>query len=510
MSTAPARSRLCVTYPSPRRISDTQTRVDGWLASHLSLALAVLAILVAALTAFGASARATYAARTTADEPHYLLTAISMAEDYDLDISDERASLRYLPFHELALPQQAIVRPDGSQVAPHDPLLPVLLAVPVALGGWLGAKLALAGLAGVLAAVIAWTAIHRFGVRPTIAFGVAPVAGLSPPLSMYATQVYPELPGALAVTVAVAALTGRPRAATVAITGVAITALPWLSVKYLGPAAALALVAAVRWWRQPSPGQLAANPTAWVESTASARARRRLVGAFVAGLALMGVAYLVVHRAWYGGWTPYAAGDHFLGGELTVVGEDPNYVARSERLAGLLVDRDFGLAVWQPAWLLGVPALAALVRKRPSGAIALALPLAAGWLTATFVAFTMQGWWWPGRQTVVVLPLAVLAVAWWLDRHASARATVAAAALGALGVIAFAFLVVEGASDRLTWVIDFARTGDPFVRLLRPLLPNLRSAGAGTTLRQVAWTALLALLAVVGWSSASGTSARRR
>ena len=32
---------------------------------------------------------------------------------------------------------------------------------------------------------------------------------------------------------------------------------------------------------------------------------------------------------------------------------------------------------------------------------------------ATFVALTMQGWWFPGRQLVVVLPAAVLAIAWW-------------------------------------------------------------------------------------------------
>ena len=34
-----------------------------------------------------------------------------------------------------------------------------------------------------------------------------------------------------------------------------------------------------------------------------------------------------------------------------------------------------------------------------------------GWATATWLALTMQGYWWSGRQTVVVLPLAVLAVA---------------------------------------------------------------------------------------------------
>ena len=64
------------------------------------------------------------------------------------------------------------------------------------------------------------------------------------PLAMYATQVYPELPAALAVTVAIAALTGplaparaRRRSAS------CIVALPWLSVKYAPVAAVLAVLA---------------------------------------------------------------------------------------------------------------------------------------------------------------------------------------------------------------------------------------------------------------------------
>jgi len=54
----------------------------------------------------GALVRATYGAQTTADEPQYLLTAISIAEDWSLDISDERYEGRYREFHEANLPVQ--------------------------------------------------------------------------------------------------------------------------------------------------------------------------------------------------------------------------------------------------------------------------------------------------------------------------------------------------------------------------------------------------------------------
>ena len=66
-------------------------------------------------------------------------------------------------------------------------------------------------------------------------------------------------------------------------------------------------------------------------------------------LAGAAVGYAAVHRAVWGGWTVYASGDHFeRSGEFGVVGVRPDYAGRTTRLLGLLVDRDFGLAAWQP------------------------------------------------------------------------------------------------------------------------------------------------------------------
>ena len=185
----------------------------------------------------------------------------------------------------------------------------------------------------------------------------------SPPLAVYGSQVYPELPAALAVLAAAAALVSpaAPGRRATLVVGGSVVALPWLGVKYAPVAAAIALVAC---WRLVRAG----------------RGRRALV--LAGSLATAGVAFLVLHRWWYGGWTPYAAGDHFVGRELSVVGTEPDYLGRSRRLVGLLVDRGFGLAAWQPAWLLAVPALAVMLARRPRGWAAVAVPLAAGWLSA--------------------------------------------------------------------------------------------------------------------------------
>jgi hypothetical protein len=438
--------------------------------------MVVVGLLAFLAAAAGIVVPATHGTRTTADEPQYLLTAISLATDHDLDIADELADGRWRAFHALPLPTQTEPLADGRRISPHDPLLPLLLAAPVAVGGWVGAKAAMAVMAGLLAALLCWTAVRRLGVPVATAALAAGVLACSPPLAVYGSQVYPELPAALAVLAAVAALTSnRPpgRRATLVV-GAAVVALPWLGVKYAPVAAALALAAC---WRLVRAG----------------RGRRALV--LAGSLAAAGVAYVVLHRWWYGGLTPYAAGDHFAAGELSVGGGDPDYLGRSRRLVGLLVDRGFGVAAWQPAWLLAVPALAALARRRPPGWAALALPLAAGWLVATFVALTMHGWWFAGRQVVVVLPLAALAVAWWTGRDRRRRLLLAVA--GGFGVLAFGWLVAEGAAGRITWAVDFAATTNPLYRAWRLALPDYLAMSWWTWALHVAWLAVLATWAVV-------------
>src|SRR5215204_3916170 len=462
---------------------------DGEAGPRVGWAMLVVGVLAFTAAAAGILVPATHGTWTTADEPQYLLTAISLAEDHDLDIADELAEGRWRPFHALPLPEQTEPLAGGRHLSPHDPLLPLLLAGPVAVGGWVGAKLAMAAMAGLLAALLVWTAVRRLGVPLGTAALATVLLACSPPLAVYGSQIYPELPAALAVLAAAAALTSPapPSARATLVTGVAVAALPWLGVKYAPVAAAIALVAC---WRLARAGQ----------------ARRAL--ALAGSLALAGAAFLVLHRWWYGGWTPYAAGDHFVGGELSVVGTEPDYLGRSRRLLGLLVDRGFGLAAWQPAWLLAVPAVAALARRRPPGWAALAGPLAAGWLVATFFALTMQGWWFGGRQVVVVLPLAVLALAWWAGRGGPRRPVLLAVA--GFGVLAFGWLVAEGAAGRVTWAVDFAATTNPLYRAWRLALPDYLAMSWWTWVLHVAWLAGLAAWAVMAARPRKGRPGLRR
>ena len=61
--------------------------------------------------------------------------------------------------------------------------------------------------------------------------------------------------------------------------------------------------------------------------------------------------------------------------------------------------------------------LAWLAGRRFRSSLLVGCIVAAGWATATFVALTMHGWWFPGRQVIVVLPLVAAAIASWASRR---------------------------------------------------------------------------------------------
>jgi hypothetical protein len=351
--------------------------------------------------------------------------------------------------------------------------------MPVALAGWMGAKVTLSVLAGVLAGLTLWVAVRRFEVRVSTAVTVLTMFAISAPLAVYGSQIYPEIPAALALMVAVACLTGPLRARGLVGLCVAIVVLCWLSIKFAPVAGAVALICLVRLVRE--------------------RRTKPALGVSLA-LVLAGLAYVAAHVDWYGGLTPYAAGSHFAGsGEFSVIGRRPNLVRRSARLIGLLVDRRFGLAAWQPAWLLIVPGFASLLRKRPPGSTALVIPTLAGWLTATFVALTMHGWWFPGRQVVVVLPVAALGVSIWAGESRSK--TLLAAGTGALGAATYVWLLAEGWSRRITFAVDFADTSNPFYRLWRRLLPDYMVDSSGTWALHAAWVVVAFMLVLAGLGS---------
>ncbi|MGB3762314.1 MAG: hypothetical protein WA966_03760, partial [Ornithinimicrobium sp.] len=473
-----------------------------------ALVAGLVSLTVAAL---GISVRAADVGAAAVDEPQYLLTATSLREDGDLDISDERAEGRADAYYDGVLPVQTTVLEGGARISPHDPLLPLLLGPAVGLGGWVGAKMLLSVMAGALAAAVAWVLGSRWTMSPPMAGGVAAVAGSSAPLAVYGNQVYPELPAALVVVVAVAAIiparllksgtapgpdAGWSPVRAIALV-LAVTALPWLAVKYVLVAAALTAVALLR--------MRVAQP--------------RMAGLVAGALVLSGAIWLGAHRLLYGGWTAYSTGDHFQGsGEFGAVGFAPDYLGRSTRLIGLLVDRDYGLVAWQPAWLIVLPALGVLwgahrnhrtipgdqakTAATPSDLAVLTVPLLAGWFTAVFVALTMHGFWWPGRQLVVVLPLAAMLIALALSHPDLRRRRVVLGVTGALavgGIAVQAWVLVAGHAGALTWVGAPNVQPPPPLDRVRAALPDYRELGLQSWSLHAVWVCVALVLLLGGW-----------
>ena len=131
------------------------------------------------------------------------------------------------------------------------------------------------------AAATLWLAARRFAVPVGAGSVVVGAFYGAPPLTAYATQVYPEMPAALCVALGLAAITGPLRCTGRALALVSIVALPWLSVKFVPVAAVIAVVLSIRLWPD----------------------RRRQLALDLLILAVAATAYVVFHRNVYGGWT---------------------------------------------------------------------------------------------------------------------------------------------------------------------------------------------------------------
>jgi hypothetical protein len=409
-------------------------------------------------------------------EPHHLLAADSIADDGDIDLTNQYATRAYASF------QRGDLHPSGKPVRGrlHEPEgigLALLIAPAYALGGAKAVELWLAAIAA-LGFVLAARLARRLVPEPW-ASGGALLVGLSPPALAYATAVGPELPaGAILAGAALCALSLRERArAGAALGGAALlAALPWLGPQFVVPALPVAVVL-VRW---------------------TLRARRRLVALLAGELVVASlVFYVSLNDVLYGGVTPYAAA---IAGTPTGAEFPLGYAARVPRLAALWLDRDAGLLRWAPilalaffaAWLLWRSRREHLARAVPARAEAeiaagLLLAVCAGaLLVAVFAAPTLRGAWFPVRHLIPALPCAAALVGWGL-RHAPRVGAV----LGALTLLASAWLLVQVYSGDAGWSPPASRAP------LGPLADALPRYGSGSLWAGVVAAALAAALAAV-------------
>ncbi|MDW8060520.1 MAG: hypothetical protein RMK01_10650 [Thermomicrobium sp.] len=353
----------------------------------------------------------------TGDEPYYVVTAISLLEDGDLDETNqyaERVWLRFYPPQPLPadwrgwasfpweLPPHAAHAVRPGLYSKHGLGLALLVALPWALAGRVGAMAAVA-LCGVLLVGQLFRLGRESGASARAAAGLALGLGLTMPIGPYALLLFPEVPAALCLVYAVRRLAARGNHWWQwMLAGGAIGFLPWLHQRFVFSAALLGAVALGR-------------------AVAARRGRGRgpdWPGALWAvGPALAGGLGILAYDLWLYGQPYQSTADHagFSGPLGTLNGA-----------AGLLLDAQWGLLVAAPVYGLALVALPWWWARVPRlAALALAVTLPYLGLVAAY-----RVWWgeWgpPARYLVPVAGFAVGPLASWLAAGGRGRAALAA------------------------------------------------------------------------------------
>ena len=433
---------LAAALPRPRRIAPSPRLLFG----------AAWALLLVVGLSY------TLRLRVSGDEPHYLLMAQSLWREHDLDLRDNHAREDWREYTPGPItPHYGAPRADGRPYPAHSPGLSLLLAPLYALGGRplcvIALTLAAAGLS-----LEMWKAARRLtsdDEASLLAWSLA----LVPPAAFYAFEIYTEVPASLALAVSLRLLLSGPGAAGAVAAALLAGALPWLHLKMMPAALALALVALVR-----------------------LRGPARI--AFLAVAAALGAGFLLYYRAIFGVASP-----------LAIYGGVPRDADGSplRALAGLFLDRSFGLLPYAPVFVIALAGLGRLVRVRAWE------PLLVG--AAVIVPVLPWRMWWggqcpPARFLVPLVPVLALALAARvaLSRTGLARWRWPLALLGIATTIGMTIrpgaLLLLNRGDRPTrlWA---ALSGE---QPIGTYLPSLVSASPDEWRVALVWLAALALL----------------
>ena len=305
----------------------------------------------------------------------------------------------------------------------------------------------------------------------------------------YTSQVYPELPAALAFVTAVRALRrgASSTLADLAIASACVGTLPWLTTRAWFAVIGVGLVIAYRAFR---PFSLA----------------RVVAGAAPFAALILVLSY--VNERQFGLFMP-SAGYYLIRDQQQVLAFAPQTGA-----LGLLFDRTFGLIGRTPLYLLAFLGAYALWRRARAHRDEL-VPLALGWLLSFVYLADIAYWWADGspssRYLVATVPLLVAAVAGGIEvirdagrwRPGLSAAAWAAAAWSAFAVFAYAMeptLAYDLATDVRSGV--GTRFWDFVGKVIRPdpgsAFPSLVAVDTRSVLLSIAWVAFAIALVVAG------------
>lgn len=350
---------------------------------------------------------------TTGDEPHYLLVAESIAFDGDVDLANDYASrertLRVVSFFPLDPVRHAADYDGSGQLRPlHGVGLSALLAPAVAVGGLTGAQLAMVLFAALLADQL-FRLLRDLRLRRLyrIAAWVA-VVGCSP-LLVFGSQIYPEVPAALLIVVALRVMIRHASSpAALALGGAAGVALVWLHVRYLplamGVFAGLALAATAA--RRDGADTRDIRATVADYASTALRNWRTTIVPVVVPFAIGLGAFAAAFQRWYGTPDPTAPYRAF---SSTNAGDAGWGFLYDYALADIL-SPVHGWIPYVPVHWLGLAALGCLFVRFGWPAMA-CLAIAVGYELVLASAAPNVGWGLPARYLIPFLPLIAIPIA---------------------------------------------------------------------------------------------------
>jgi hypothetical protein len=368
--------------------------------------------LIVVLVLWGLITHGTYAG--SGDEPHYLAITHSIAFDFDLNLANNYGASEPLIGGGSLAPENHVRTLPGGVVRPvHDIGMPLLFApvvrvlVPIVTrvsrsvpaGVMERARLTPAvlyrhalsfvmiGLATVLAGLI-FDTLCGVGVPPKQAVGITLLLMLSPPLLFYSVLFFTELLSALLCFWVFRRLmwSELQGASQWALSGIATGFLMLLHARNAGLVMALTVLAAGKGWR------------------AGLRAE---TAAFLAGAAALLLVRTAVNFHF---WGSLVTNSHASLGAWTSLGG----ITRESlvRLAGLILDQEYGLVVYAPIYVLAAVGLAVMTKGERAPAAAI-LFVTASYLALVICPVTnIQGWtggWCPAARFLTpIVPLAAV------------------------------------------------------------------------------------------------------